>query len=98
MVTDFESTFTDKSCISMVGFDMTKACAEHVYKEAGLGPKDIQVIELHDCFSANEVHGHAASLIAFVFVLAGYFFAFMLPSIYLYWLSPLLAHPPAHYV
>jgi sterol carrier protein 2 len=55
MVTDFENTFTDKSCISMVGFDMTKTAAEDVYKQAGVTPKDIQVIELHDCFSANEL-------------------------------------------
>jgi sterol carrier protein 2 len=55
MVTDFESTFKDKSCISMVGYDMTKKAAEMAYEQSGLGPKDIQVIELHDCFSANEL-------------------------------------------
>jgi len=55
MVTDFESTFKDKSCISMVGYDMTKKAAEMVYQQSGIGPKDIQVIELHDCFSANEL-------------------------------------------
>jgi len=25
------------------------------YEKAGLGPKDVQVIELHDCFTANEL-------------------------------------------
>jgi sterol carrier protein 2 len=54
MVTDFESSFKD-SCIKNVGGDMSKAAAQAVYKQAGLGPKDVQVIELHDCFSANEL-------------------------------------------
>ena len=26
-----------------------------VYEQSGLGPEDFQVIELHDCFSANEL-------------------------------------------
>jgi len=55
MRTDFETSFGDKSCIKMVGFDMTKAAAEDVYRQAGMTPKDVQVIELHDCFSANEL-------------------------------------------
>jgi sterol carrier protein 2 len=41
--------------IKMVGYDMAKACAKKVYDEAGLGPKDVQVVELHDCFTANEI-------------------------------------------
>ena len=41
--------------IKMVGYDMAKHCAEAVYKQAGLGPKDVQVVELHDCFTANEL-------------------------------------------
>lgn len=39
----------------MVGFDMSKKAAENVYAMAKIAPKDIQVIELHDCFSANEL-------------------------------------------
>ena len=34
---------------------MTKACAEEAYKQAGITPNDVQVCELHDCFSANEL-------------------------------------------
>merc|ERR1740117_669816 len=34
---------------------MAKACAEAVYKEAGMSPEDVQVVELHDCFSCNEL-------------------------------------------
>jgi sterol carrier protein 2 len=55
MTTDYESSFKEASMIKMVGYDMAKACAKKVYDEAGLGPKDVQVIELHDCFTANEI-------------------------------------------
>ncbi len=55
MTTDFASTFEEKSCIKMVGYDMTKKAAEAVYEQSGKGPEDVQVIELHDCFSANEL-------------------------------------------
>ena len=54
MVTDFESTFSG-SDMSLAGFDMTAAAARAVYEESGLGPEDVDVIELHDCFSANEL-------------------------------------------
>jgi acetyl-CoA acetyltransferase len=54
MTTDFESTFGG-SDMSLAGFDMTKAAAKAVYEESGLGPDDVDVIELHDCFSANEL-------------------------------------------
>ncbi|KAK4308920.1 hypothetical protein Pmani_019415 [Petrolisthes manimaculis] len=55
MTTDFRSTFDDESPMKIVGFDMTKAAAEKVYKTANVNPSDIDVIELHDCFSANEL-------------------------------------------
>jgi sterol carrier protein 2 len=54
MTTDFPSSFED-SMIRMVGFDMAKKAAARVYEDAALGPEDVQVVELHDCFSANEV-------------------------------------------
>ena len=55
MTTDFQSTFEPLSMIKMVGQDLTKAAAKQVYERAGLGPEDIDVIELHDCFSPNEL-------------------------------------------
>jgi acetyl-CoA acetyltransferase len=55
MTTDFPSTFEEKSMIKMVGFDMAKAAAKKVYEKAGLGPEDVDVVELHDCFTANEL-------------------------------------------
>jgi acetyl-CoA acetyltransferase len=39
---------------------MAKACADKVYAEAGLGPRDIQVVELHDCFAHNELLSYEA--------------------------------------
>lgn len=55
MATDQESTLSEDSCIKMVGFDMTKMAAETALAQAGKTAKDVQVVELHDCFSANEL-------------------------------------------
>jgi acetyl-CoA acyltransferase len=55
MVTDMESTFADKSAITIVGADMTRHAARKVYEQAQIGAEDIDVIELHDCFSVNEL-------------------------------------------
>ncbi len=55
MSTDFSSTFDEKSMIKMVGSDVTKAAAQKVYEQAGFGPENVDVVELHDCFSCNEM-------------------------------------------
>jgi acetyl-CoA acetyltransferase len=55
LTTDTGSSFDAHSMIKMVGADMTAAAAKTVYEESGLGPDDIDVIELHDCFTANEL-------------------------------------------
>jgi acetyl-CoA acyltransferase len=55
MVTDLESTFTDKSAITIVGSEMSRLAARKVYDQADIGPSDVDVIELHDCFSVNEL-------------------------------------------
>jgi acetyl-CoA acyltransferase len=44
----------------MVGFDMTREAAKKVYEKAGLGPSDVNVVELHDCFTTNEVLSYEA--------------------------------------
>ena len=54
MTTDYASSFGD-SMIKMVGYDMTREAAKKVYAQSGLGPRDVDVVELHDCFTANEV-------------------------------------------
>ncbi len=55
MTTDYKSSFEDNSLVKMVGFDMAKAAADQVYEKAGLGAEDVDVVELHDCFTANEL-------------------------------------------
>ncbi|MFN8640484.1 MAG: lipid-transfer protein [Candidatus Binatia bacterium] len=55
MTTDFPSTFDEKSCIKLVGSDMTRTAAQKVYQQSGLGPENVDVVELHDCFSCNEM-------------------------------------------
>ncbi len=55
MRTDFKSSFDEKSMIKMIGYDMSKEAAKEVYEKSGIGPKDIDVVELHDCFTANEL-------------------------------------------
>ena len=56
MVTDLQSSFDeDTDCIRIVGYDMSRLAAERAYEEAEVAPEEVQVIELHDCFSANEL-------------------------------------------
>jgi len=55
MATDLPSSFAEKSCIKLVGVDMTRKAAQKVYEQSGLGPENVDVIELHDCFSCNEL-------------------------------------------
>jgi acetyl-CoA acetyltransferase len=55
MTTDFPSTFEAHDLMQMVGYDMTAAAAKSVYEQAGAGPEDVDVVELHDCFTANEL-------------------------------------------
>ena len=57
--TDFPSTF-EKSGMRLVGYDMAKAAATDVYESAGIGPEDVDVVELHDCFTANELVSYEA--------------------------------------
>ena len=54
MTTDYASSFGD-SMIKMVGWDMAVNAAKQVYDQAGVGPEDVDVVELHDCFTANEL-------------------------------------------
>jgi acetyl-CoA acyltransferase len=55
MVTDMSSTFDSGSSIKIVGYDMSREAALQAYDQAGVGPEDVDVVELHDCFSANEL-------------------------------------------
>ena len=55
MVTDVPSTFEEKSMIKLIGYDMAVAASKRAYERAGIGPEDIDVVELHDCFTSNEI-------------------------------------------
>jgi acetyl-CoA acetyltransferase len=55
MTTDPESSFEGKSLMRAIGFDMARNAARIVYEKAGIGPEDVDVVELHDCFTTNEV-------------------------------------------
>lgn len=55
MMTDLPSTFEENSIIKMVGYDISKEAARRCYEKSGLTPSDVDVIELHDCFSVNEL-------------------------------------------
>jgi len=50
----------ERSTMDMVGCEMAKRAADDIYKQTGLGPKDVDVIELHDCFSSNEIFTYEA--------------------------------------
>lgn len=53
MTTDTADSYEDN--IHLIGSDMTARAAKQVYEKAGLGPEDVDVVELHDCFTPNEV-------------------------------------------
>ena len=46
--------------MSVVGYDMTKAAADQVYAASGVSPNDLDVVELHDCFTPNELISYEA--------------------------------------
>jgi sterol carrier protein 2 len=60
MVTDYKSSFDAKKATVIVGAEMTAAAAKEVYEKAGVGPEDLDVVELHDCFTANEILSYEA--------------------------------------
>lgn len=55
MTTDTATTFDSHDMRRLVGYDMAAAAAAKVYAAAGVGPEDLDVVELHDCFTANEL-------------------------------------------
>lgn len=60
LATDGPEAFESSSAMEVVGYNMTKVCADKVFKDAGFaegqGRDQVGVLELHDCFAANEVH------------------------------------------
>ncbi|VUC34737.1 unnamed protein product [Clonostachys rosea] len=54
LATDAPSLFS-RSAIDLMGYEMTQHAVKVATTEAGISPRDVQVVELHDCFSANEM-------------------------------------------
>lgn len=55
MTTDRPGTFDAGDMMRLVGYDMSRAAAHQVYEQAGIGPEELDVVELHDCFAHNEL-------------------------------------------
>ncbi|MFI0445780.1 thiolase C-terminal domain-containing protein [Actinomadura sp. 6N118] len=55
IASDTADSFADHSSIQVVGFGCSQRAASKAMDEAGIGIDDVDVIELHDCFSANEL-------------------------------------------
>ena len=60
LTTDLPGTFEEGGMMRVVGYDMTREAARQVYEAAGVGPDDIQAVELHDCFTPNELISYEA--------------------------------------
>lgn len=60
MTTDLPGVFDARSGMSLVGYDMAAMAARAVYEAAGVDVADIDVVELHDCFTANELIAYEA--------------------------------------
>ena len=60
MTTDRPIAFEARDMREVVGFSMAQAAAQQVYEAAGIGPEDINVVELHDCFAHNELISYEA--------------------------------------
>ena len=59
MTTDTATSF-EPDMRKVVGYDLTADAAGQVYERAGIGPEDIPVVELHDCFTTNELLSYEA--------------------------------------
>lgn len=60
MKTDPATSFSEKSLMNLAGYEMTRTAAEEVFKNTGADLKDVCCVELHDCFSANELISYEA--------------------------------------
>lgn len=54
LATDSPNLF-NRSSIELIGYDMSKYAGQTALAEANASVSDVTVVELHDCFSANEL-------------------------------------------
>ncbi|MFC8043594.1 beta-ketoacyl synthase N-terminal-like domain-containing protein [Nocardia sp. NPDC057353] len=55
IVTDDAESFASGSMIDVVGTHMTRRAGRQVFAAAGVGIEEVDVLEVHDCFSINEL-------------------------------------------
>ena len=60
MTTDTPDSLQSHDMMRVVGYGMTQSAAQQVYEQAGIGPQDVDVVELHDCFAHNELISYEA--------------------------------------
>jgi len=60
MTTDRPDSFDGQNLAATVGATMSRNAAIQVYEEAGIDAEDLDVVELHDCFTANELLSYEA--------------------------------------
>jgi acetyl-CoA acetyltransferase len=60
MTTDGPETLGAHDMMEVVGFGMARRAAALAYEEAGIGPEDLDLVELHDCFAQNELISYEA--------------------------------------
>ena len=53
--TDVPGAFDGRSAMDTVGYGMTRRLADKLFAQAGASRDEVGVVELHDCFAANEV-------------------------------------------
>jgi sterol carrier protein 2 len=60
MSTDLDSSFNSGSSMILAGYDMSKNAARKAFSRTNYKPSDVDVVELHDCFSTNELMTYEA--------------------------------------
>lgn len=55
IATDGPDSFSENSAINVIGAQLSRRAAARAMEEAQVGIGDVDVIELHDCFSTNEL-------------------------------------------
>lgn len=59
MTSDRADSF-EGDAMALVGSTIARRAADEVYESGGVDPSDLRVVELHDCFTANEVIAYEA--------------------------------------